>query len=695
MAEVLRTDPSRIDTTLKEAVVDALVNVVHARISAAGEFGSVIYGTRPSSLVASAFLLPMRGLEEGDEVTSPIWISSHGLDFQIAAHGTGQLRVVPTFSIYVRVLPNEDDLKRDDCHATFRLKSDVAKELNKEIQGELKTKWEEVRGSFKFRSEHPQWLTIKEEIRLKVYKARGIPTDLTRVGYGDDEDPDSIDPEAEPGPTTEGVVVAPGTTAAVTDQHFEPLRVPHKWLRLSLKLPPLVYSLYAGSESRAEEVSAHENAMRSSIVACLQEWLDSEDAADGGKLWAFRRDEEVRPSQYRNWKKFLEDARARGNAPAVPDIEPRWDISISPDWLDTDRLNVHVALENRSKLPTQRIEETETGLFQVQMTVGLPRAVHKDLRLERVEPSYRYNKFLTYPAMGFNGGVEHSESNGDEVVLETTWAPRYTQPRVIPASYSGIECRFRRLADPSSFDGLLPLATSLRAWLDNLPARIELRAGLDANDADAIAREEKQFELDRGNWHGEVEAIKAGISILDESRQRWKQRGPQSDEAAIPFEAWLAMNEAMADVMKLRFGQDDTEWRLFQLGFVLANLPAIATRLNVFQHHFIEARDDAVTLLYFPTGGGKSEAFFGLLVFALIFDRLRGKQLGITAMIRYPLRLLTIQQAQRAAKVMAAAELVRLRWQYARPVSFHRILGRRWWFAQSPEWKRRVRCPND
>jgi len=126
-------------------------------------------------------------------------------------------RIAPTFSIYVRILPNEDDLKREDCRATFRLKSDVARELNRAIQDELKIKWDEVRGSFKTRSEHPQWLTIKEEIRLKTYKALGIPTDLTRVGYGDDEDSDSTDPEEEPGPTTEGVVVAPGTTASVTD----------------------------------------------------------------------------------------------------------------------------------------------------------------------------------------------------------------------------------------------------------------------------------------------------------------------------------------------------------------------------------------------------------------------------------------------------------------------------------------------
>ncbi len=76
-------------------------------------------------------------------------------------------------------------------------------------------------------------------------------------------------------------------------------------------------------------------------------------------------------------------------------------------------------------------------------------------------------------------------------------------------------------------------------------------------------------------------------------------------------------------------------------------------------YRYNAARDDSVTLLYFATGGGKSEAFFGLLVFNLFLDRLRGKKTGITAMLRYPLRLLTIQQAQRCARVLAQAELVR------------------------------------
>jgi hypothetical protein len=179
-----------------------------------------------------------------------------------------------------------------------------------------------------------------------------------------------------------------------------------------------------------------------------------------------------------------------------------------------------------------------------------------------------------------------------------------------------------------------------------------------------IAREQEAFRQDLQKWESEMKAVEAGLECLRESHDAWRKRGPQANPKAAAYEAWLAMNEAMADFMKARFGGDDNEWRLFQLAFIVANIPALASRIPEFSHYYDERRDDAVTLLYFATGGGKSEAFFGLLVFNLILDRLRGKHRGVTALIRYPLRLLTIQQAQRGARVLAHGERVRRRHGY-------------------------------
>lgn len=652
----LRSDPDKVPASLKEAVVDALLNLTHARISGVGEFGQVLYGARPRSLLNSGFLLPARTDIEGDEVTSPIWVSAHGLDMQIAREAKGDVTLRPRFSLYVRVLPTEDDIKRTDCQPSFRLKRDVALRIRQRRRELLDKRWEEMKGSHTSRYKHPEWKKTEEEIQQQVHQEEGIPRDLSQVGMPENQEPDAE--AASEGVEDVGVGVGAARSVA-KDEHFEPLSIPHKWLRLDLELSPLVYPVTDDASVRQNAVETHEAAMRDAIEKRLTDWLASADPETGGQLWAFRHDVEVRPSQYRNWGKFLVELRALPVKVIRPDMKPKWDIRVAPDWLDSTRLNVHVVLENRSDERRQHVDETDPSLFQASLSAALPTGMHRALRLERVEPSYRYNHYLDYPAMGFNGGVRQAQSPPEEVRLETTWAPRYNQPRMVAISHPGVQCEVRKLAQPDSLTGIEALPARMREWLSELPNAVNRAAGLPPTDTAAIEREENKFAEDLKKWGTEVEAIETGLIILRESKAAWDTRGPQTSAKAKPYEAWLAMNEAMADLMQERFGRDDAEWRLFQLAFILATLPTIASRLSEFRAHFREERDDAVTLLYFPTGGGKSEAFFGLLLFALFFDRLRGKGTGVTAMIRYPLRLLTIQQAQRVSRVLAKAELVR------------------------------------
>lgn len=71
---------------------------------------------------------------------------------------------------------------------------------------------------------------------------------------------------------------------------------------------------------------------------------------------------------------------------------------------------------------------------------------------------------------------------------------------------------------------------------------------------------------------------------------------------------------------------------------------------------------DVVDLLFFPTGGGKTEAYLGLAAFALVLRRLKNSCIssaGLTVLMRYTLRLLTLDQLSRAATVICALELER------------------------------------
>ena len=61
----LRTDPEKIPSSLKEAVADAVGNIIYGNVSGAGEFGTVVYGAAPSRRFVSGFLLPQRETDDG------------------------------------------------------------------------------------------------------------------------------------------------------------------------------------------------------------------------------------------------------------------------------------------------------------------------------------------------------------------------------------------------------------------------------------------------------------------------------------------------------------------------------------------------------------------------------------------------------------------------------------------------------
>lgn len=104
--------------------------------------------------------------------------------------------------------------------------------------------------------------------------------------------------------------------------------------------------------------------------------------------------------------------------------------------------------------------------------------------------------------------------------------------------------------------------------------------------------------------------------------------------------------------------EDHSTWRPFQIAFILLNMASSANPKDGFRNN--------VDLLYFPTGGGKTEAYLGLIAFVIGFRRLTAskeleyeKDGGVTVFLRYTLRLLTTQQRDRLTKMICAAEIIR------------------------------------
>ena len=120
---------------------------------------------------------------------------------------------------------------------------------------------------------------------------------------------------------------------------------------------------------------------------------------------------------------------------------------------------------------------------------------------------------------------------------------------------------------------------------------------------------------------------------------------------ALARRAFRAMNEAVAqrnpDIAA-------PAWRPFQLAFILLNLVGLADKRHPDR--------EVVDLLFFPTGGGKTEAYLGLAAWTIAHRRLSNGGVlgaGVAVLMRYTLRLLTLDQLARAAGVICALELMR------------------------------------
>jgi len=627
---------------LKEAVCDAVLERTRRVVSGEGMHGAVILGEKPSRVLASAFILP-RLNEDGDDESSDIKIPAHGIDFRVRPVA-GVLRVQPNLSVYVRALPSAAELFGREGRLIPRADFNDAARQHAKDQISQRASVEIPRGT-----PSGERAVRRAAISREIYIAMGVGVPpVARLPGGDDRDDAAVEDGVPPSQVLGGRLRIPDRLSRRYD-------IPQKWIRLRVDVPILELPLPCDPDLWQALAASHKAELLRSIRAAFLDWI----ASPSGQNEAWRK---LHPPSEAFWEpdawdRFLDNARMV--APNTSDLVPNFDaqILVQPlhDPLQRETFSVRIAVENLRESDAAK----ECGLFNVDLTVDLPSDALGPMRLERVRRSYHLAGFMTMPAIGVNGGVCDLGTHEGMRSLKTTWMPRYVLPRAQATEIPTVPTSYRQLGlDTADSNELAALPRAMREWIDVVARETELSVPGEEGSLDDETAQQHRFQDDLRAWRSEATRIVAGVDVLSAAQRAW--RHDRTAAAGVPYRAWLLLNRTFAAAAPSHEGEPPAGWRLFQLAFVLAHVPTFASRLPEYAGSFDATFDeDSASLLYMATGGGKTEAFFGTLIYALFLDRLRGKYRGITAMMHYPLRLLTVQQAQRLARLLARAEIVR------------------------------------
>jgi len=295
------------------------------------------------------------------------------------------------------------------------------------------------------------------------------------------------------------------------------------------------------------------------------------------------------------------------------------------------RLRLSVYIRNNTLRSPTRMEDNYLILADASVKVKIIRGELKPVEILPVPEDYQYDRMVW--AVGHNASVEVDDRRH---ILETRTLARFYQPRL--ATQSEPPARFKDL-DEKPFDVLETIHRAMENYADKWKVETIERNDLGLDDASLI-----ECQKDLAGFRGEIDRFCCGIAAL------------QVDPGLL--RAFRGMNRIMG-----RLAKDFDRWRLFQIVFIVSQLPPITLREGRSSGEWPEGVKrnwenelDWADVLWFPTGGGKTEAYLGLVSCAILYDRLRGKKFGLTAWLRFPLRMLSVQQLQRAILIIWETE---------------------------------------
>jgi Helicase conserved C-terminal domain len=319
------------------------------------------------------------------------------------------------------------------------------------------------------------------------------------------------------------------------------------------------------------------------------------------------------------------------------DVVPAWQWKIASEVRPNDELGSTdqvVAIEFVNASPQAENPNIEAFLFDSRATFIFIDATVQPFELELAPRGFRYNRDLW--GRGFNCAVEREAD-----VFTTTHTPIYTQMRY--ATQTNPPARFSDLAGDRT--QILQVLRVIVNEMENYRQNWEQeRQNYIADNPNWETEFGNEFNRDFQQYEDEIRRFRRGCELIRTNQ-----------DVELAFRLTNETFRRLGDHPRPEKRKES--WRLFQIVFLISQIPGIAALADPNSPDVAER--EMVDIIYFPTGGGKTEAYLGTIVFHCFFDRLRGKTAGVTAWTRFPLRLLTLQQTQRMADVIGVADLVR------------------------------------
>ena len=270
----------------------------------------------------------------------------------------------------------------------------------------------------------------------------------------------------------------------------------------------------------------------------------------------------------------------------------------------------------------KELQGLDTNLYQCKLEIS--GASTRPYVLESLPDSFRYDREVRAYGLNCGVGLRAGAIHTTDVVVVDRSRPNYWGADTSQPTFT-----FDRLAT-NPVAAAQELVDELTAWgAQHWSAQTLAQRAAAGNWSAAMLAEATEGAQD---FDREVVRIRQGVALLS------------SDQVLL--ECFKGMNRAIGASARGRY----PDWRPFQFGFLLANLVSLVD---------VDSERDIADVVWFSTGGGKTETYLGLLVTAALYDRSRGKTSGMTAWSRFPLRMLSLQQTQRFADALAAAEIVR------------------------------------